>query len=421
MAQVFSAPGKALVAGGYLVLDPAYNAYVTALSSRMHAVIEDSTVSDISRVSISSPQFGGKWEYLIEGCHVRESQNQNNPFLASAIRCAVAYAAPSAPFSATITLFSDPGYHTQENTTRHTSDGCKKTFLYHTAPVEHVPKTGMGSSAGLVTVVTAALLARLTGRPLAELREVVHNVAQVAHCAAQGKVGSGFDVAAAVFGSIVYRRFPPSTIAPLLEADDSVFPNLIRQCADATWNFDHIACALPAGIRLIMGDVNGGSETPRLVAKVLSWRSSDAASAGVYSSLDAANNSFVAALEHLHSQYRDGEKAYWENFERNVQPVAAALGRIRAGLQQLTASSGAEVEPPEQTVLLDQCTELPGCLGGVVPGAGGYDAVCLLVEEQKLQEFSEAAKSLPVTWLDLAEEAEGLIEGNPADYAGLPR
>ena len=42
MSKAFSAPGKALLAGGYLVLDPNYGAYVTALSSRMHAVIESS-------------------------------------------------------------------------------------------------------------------------------------------------------------------------------------------------------------------------------------------------------------------------------------------------------------------------------------------------------------------------------------------
>jgi hypothetical protein len=54
------------------------------------------------------------------------------------------------------------------------------------------------------------------GRP--EDAAVVHRLAQLCHCVAQGKVGSGFDVAAAVFGSLVYRRFPAATLAPLLQA-----------------------------------------------------------------------------------------------------------------------------------------------------------------------------------------------------------
>lgn len=35
----------------------------------------------------------------------------------------------------------------------------------------------------------------------------MHNVAQLAHACAQGKVGSGFDVSAAVYGTQTYKRF----------------------------------------------------------------------------------------------------------------------------------------------------------------------------------------------------------------------
>ena len=38
---------------------------------------------------------------------------------------------------------------------------------------------------------------------------LVHNLAQFCHCCAQGKIGSGFDVAAAVYGSMEYVRFSP--------------------------------------------------------------------------------------------------------------------------------------------------------------------------------------------------------------------
>lgn len=34
----------------------------------------------------------------------------------------------------------------------------------------------------------------------------------MAHCAAQGKIGSGFDVSAAIFGTHVYSRFSPSLL-----------------------------------------------------------------------------------------------------------------------------------------------------------------------------------------------------------------
>lgn len=84
-------------------------------------------------------------------------------------------------------------------------------------------KTGLGSSAAMTTAVVAGLL-QYFGRvdlPLhgvvkedgeADL-ELVHSVAQAAHCAAQGKIGSGFDVSCAVYGSQRYVRFSPSVLS----------------------------------------------------------------------------------------------------------------------------------------------------------------------------------------------------------------
>lgn len=76
-------------------------------------------------------------------------------------------------------------------------------------------KTGLGSSAALVTSLTAALLTHYLPQSdfdltTAEGKRTLHNLAQAAHCAAQGKVGSGFDIATAVYGSCRYRRFSPS-------------------------------------------------------------------------------------------------------------------------------------------------------------------------------------------------------------------
>lgn len=69
-----------------------------------------------------------------------------------------------------------------------------------------VSKTGMGSSAALTTSLVAALLkwcgvVQLDQSANIQLdRKMVHNLAQLVHANAQGKIGSGFDVAAAVYG-----------------------------------------------------------------------------------------------------------------------------------------------------------------------------------------------------------------------------
>lgn len=88
-----------------------------------------------------------------------------------------------------------------------------------------VAKTGLGSSAAMTTAVVSALLHYFGVVNLSSLSEsqhkdkenvdldLVHVIAQSAHCIAQGKVGSGFDVSSAVYGSQRYVRFSPDVLS----------------------------------------------------------------------------------------------------------------------------------------------------------------------------------------------------------------
>lgn len=146
-------------------------------------------------------------------------------------------------------------------------------------------KTGLGSSAALVTALTAALLVFLDrGDLFAELTDAssqkrIHNLAQVSHCAAQGKVGSGFDVAAAVYGSCLYRRFSPTILSELGDSHSPGFGERLHQCVedlnpDQAWDVEvsSKAVEIPKSLLLLMCDVDCGSETPGMVRKVLAWR-----------------------------------------------------------------------------------------------------------------------------------------------------
>lgn len=428
MAHVFSAPGKALLAGGYLVIDPQYEAYVTALSSRMHAYVQLFESSDC-RIYISSPQFHGEWEYEVELSDDApvffELEGRTNPFIEATVKTVLNYLLPSNRFDVKITLFSDPGYHTTENTSVKRSLTGRMSFLYHQKPIHEVPKTGMGSSAGLVSVITAALFSHFSEQPLNYTRNTIHNLAQIAHCEAQKKIGSGFDVAAAVYGSIIYRRFKPEIFDHLLGRElDRQLCSELRETVDSCWNFTHTHCSLPRGIKLLMGDVHAGSETPKLVSKVLAWKKSDPESLIWYEHLNQGNKAFVRALEQLHTlseTNRDYDALLSD--PATLELLRRAIAQIRRGFQEMTKHSGAEVEPPEQTELLDKCNALPGCVGGLVPGAGGYDAISVLVLEKEMEAFKKAAEEdeyfQRVSWLNLSEESAGLIEEDPRNYVDL--
>ena len=83
---VVSAPGKVLLAGGYLVLDPAYSGVVVSTSARYYTVVRDldETASLAAakadrpvEIRVRSPQFeSATWIYIVffDGESVRVEQ-----------------------------------------------------------------------------------------------------------------------------------------------------------------------------------------------------------------------------------------------------------------------------------------------------------------------------------------------------------
>lgn len=70
-----SAPGKVLLAGGYLVLDRAYTGLVFGLDARIHVIVDHIPTTAgviLSEITVRSPQFDAAvWEYgyrMVEHC-----------------------------------------------------------------------------------------------------------------------------------------------------------------------------------------------------------------------------------------------------------------------------------------------------------------------------------------------------------------
>ncbi|KAK9460268.1 ribosomal protein S5 domain 2-type protein [Lipomyces oligophaga] len=451
----FSAPGKAMFAGGYLVLYEENPSFVTALSARIYTLTK-AIVSDapFPEVIVKSPQFlEGEWVYRLD--QSKDSQfirpipvalDRKNPFVYSAIGVVLNYLGGSRALHSTlrsleIMVLSDNAYHSQP------SDSAPR-FNSHSKRIVEVPKTGLGSSAALTTSICAALLSFYSNEAIDfktdESKEFLHKIAQTAHCTAQGKVGSGFDVACAVFGSTVYHRFSPSLITQIPSlpelgaslADQENYLSILGDTIDCDWKASHLPCTIPPRLRLLMGDVAGGSETPAMVQLVQKWLKGGGQEAEeTWKSLGRANRSLIECLRELDQQAIRNPAKYdlfidlivrrnaggteicklgSENGEIGnlFADLIRSIDDIRSNLQHMSAGSGAQIEPETQTELLDACKAVGGVLGGVVPGAGGYDAICLIVVEalaenvrgQTLGPFER------VKWLDLREEPVGVRE-----------
>lgn len=320
-----------------------------------------------------------------------------------------------------ITIVADNDYYS-------TSSASMTGSRFHDfgVPLSKANKTGLGSSAALVTAFTAAVLSYYLPKDLFDLtsesgKRKLHNLAQASHCAAQGKVGSGFDVASAVYGSCLYRRFSPSLLSAHAEPGSPDFQTQLREIVDESgpigqWDTEIIKdkVKVPKGIRLVMCDVSCGSQTPGMVKQVLAWRKETGAGAEkIWENLQVANENLSKELVRL---AETGDKNYSQLTER--------ITDVRKGIREMSSESGVQIEPPAQTKLLDACSKIDGVIGGVVPGAGGYDAVALLIEEREevMSELQELLQGWQcdgvgkVSTLGVKQEMEGVRFQQFEDY-----
>ncbi|KAF2094791.1 Phosphomevalonate kinase [Rhizodiscina lignyota] len=401
---VVSSPGKVLLCGGFLVLDRAYTGLTFGIDARIHVVVNDIPTAPgvtLSEIIVKSPQFrDAVWEYSYRqteedgGIHLtqlRAAASQRisrNLFVEAALGYVLTYVSTIQPARiqpASVTILADNDYYSAPSDIPCAAGSSNPPkFADFGTPLNKTNKTGLGSSAALVTAFTAALLVHYL--PIEEFslsndqgKSILHNLAQAAHCAAQGKVGSGFDVASAVYGSCLYRRFSPSILQHHGEPASPGFAKQLKTLVEDTdpkykWDTEIIksAVTVPKGIRLVMCDVDCGSETPGMVKKVLAWRSANYEDAErIWKQLQKHNEELAAELVRLGQDQDD-----------NYSALREIIFKARALIREMSQKSDVPIEPPAQTKLLDDCSNVPGVIGGVVPGAGGFDAIALLIEDR---------------------------------------
>jgi phosphomevalonate kinase len=216
----------------------------------------------------------------------------------------------------------------------------------------------------------------------------------------------------------------------------------LREQVDGKWDHRVEATKVPKGLRLVMGDVDCGSSTPGMVRKVLAWRGADETAEELWRDLEGRNTGLIELLGKAEERSREnGEE--WQSAVKTwgtggqgetesvklLNEISKQVGAIREKIREMGRRAEVPIEPEAQTRLLDAAAAaVPGVLGGVVPGAGGYDAVvflCVDREEtvQQLEEFlrgykfvGEDGKEGSVAVLEAREEMEGVRVEDFAQY-----
>lgn len=490
-----SAPGKILLAGGYLVLESPNVGLVVAVDKRFFTTVQFlnttptettvETMADTLRITVQSPQFGQEWKYLyhkINGTLSPDNDKRTkisaNPFVEKTLRVSLAYLTASSSTTTTtatataiarscasktkiqqavslrITILADNDFyslvpHLHDRHLDQSLGSVHQLPLFLPAATNadgRILKTGLGSSAALVTSLVGALChatldAIDTNRAACnddddsnnKLTRVIANLAQVCHCHAQGKVGSGFDVSSACYGSHVYQRFPAATLADLLTALDRCDADanaaateatkekqqetidLLMSTVQQTWTGGVVApLQLPAVLQVMLADVSGGSESPSMARTVLQWKqqfestqveatATTAAAAAVipyWDDLQRINQTIVQLLQRIAATPVSAHEkqalvtSRADDYQKGgdcIMPLLYQLHQAfqesRRNLKAMGDAAGVPIEPDAQTALADATLQLPGVVTALVPGAGGYDAVaCVYINDETVRQ-----------------------------------
>jgi len=187
-----SAPGKVLLTGGYLILDENYSGLVLGVSARLHASLYPLPKSSSPSLVLLAPQMTpNPTVYQIHSptsnCFaLKKSQGQSNKFVEITVNHTLTVLSGLLPdFESQLGggfflyVQGDSQFYTAEEPEK----GAEEKM-----PSVTSTKTGLGSSAALVSSVVAAFFAQFN--VLTSHNHLAHHLAQFCHCSAQGKVGS---------------------------------------------------------------------------------------------------------------------------------------------------------------------------------------------------------------------------------------
>ncbi|MGC9190880.1 MAG: hypothetical protein ACP5FR_03155 [Candidatus Micrarchaeia archaeon] len=344
------APGKVLWLGGYAVLERPNIGFVTTINSYVHSVAKASSRND---VVLKARGFGDACRGTIEGSgKLSISVPEELKLLETSVEIATLYATSLGykPIGLEVTTFNDKAmsYKTVE------SNGSK-----------HVVKSGFGSSAAVVVSSIASIL-MLYGISFHE-KDALHKLAQLAHSVAAGKIGSGFDIAAAVHGSIKYTRYSPSIIDNFPKdfgAED------VKKIVDAKWDYVIEKVALPNGFLTAMASfIDESASTTRFVSHVNEFKQSNQEK--YHEIIEEIASSALKAVRAIETINTEG---YSEEVALEFQKEFDAS---RLATKELGILSNTSIEDDDLTHIIEN-SKKNGAHVARTPGAGGRDAIAAI-------------------------------------------
>ncbi|MFH0713568.1 MAG: hypothetical protein V1722_03420 [Candidatus Micrarchaeota archaeon] len=335
---VASAPGKVLWVGAYALSEKGNRGFVTSVEARVYAKATELPFPNVEIIS-QQLQINESGKFANGKITIADERAK---FVKNAIENTLNYLS--------IVLSKS------KNGSSRLKGVKLETYSDEAFSVEGA-KSGLGSSAAVTVATVAAVLAlHDVDFENSAGKEVVHKLAQFAHCTSQGKVGSGFDVAAGTFGAIEYSRFSPELIS--VGASDVVNQN---------WDYFVKPMQLPRVFTAVIANIpNTSTSTTKMMAGIKPFKEKH---------LDEYNALFAKLNEH-NKTVLNALRALTKGTE-SLQEFRIAFDASRSLVKKLGEKSGVEIESNAFSELIEDSKQ-HGAFVALLPGAGGGDAIAAL-------------------------------------------
>ena len=218
---------------------------------------------------------------------------------------------------------------------------------------------------------------------------IIHLLSQITNIIAQNKIGSGFDISTAVYGSQLFQKLPETLINENFLSNFSKMTNFqminkeLEPIIRVFQEYEKNLIKIPkTDKKFVLIDFTVGSDTRILVSKVKEYLKE--------------NDEFVNKFYEKSNEMSEILHQYIlknDNFDK----INEKCKNYREILKELGVRSKVEIEPDVITLIIDFLQSIENnILYCVCPGAGGYDAACCLIKqdcniniEEFIKEFNE--------------------------------
>ena len=212
-------------------------------------------------------------------------------------------------------------------------------------------KAGFGSSATSTVSIVASIL-NLHGVDVVseEGRRTVFQLSKEAHTEAQGKIGSGFDISAACFGTQFFSK---------------------DKIEKAAW---------PDDWRAVFAFSGKSASTTEFVKRVFGFKE---ANPEEYSRIMDEYNKTGLEIKSLYEEYVK------ESNDENLKALMQSIGKSYKIRKNLGVKANVEIETDDDTELLSGIRR-EGAMVAALPGAGGGDSLFMVCEgEENMKKIKE--------------------------------